>query len=303
MIHIVAINKGKCVGCGSCAKVCTKKILSLDKNRKIAILRLEDWKCCACGLCMSVCPTKAISVSGLYYDDFKRLPDTEIGYHDLENMLSSRRTIRSYSDRSIKKDVLEQIIHMSAMAPIGAPPTNVKLCIVDKLNELFQLRRDVVQGWENMIKSMKNPIFRTVLKKAAGAVRYNALTKHALPAAKLYCQYADNGRDVFTFNAPVLMFFYGEKLSPCINENCWLSCSHALTAAHVLGLGSTISGMLPPILNRNREWKSRLGIKQEEEIFACLMIGYPDKNIKFLRSIPRYLEVNYTGRAPAQDGA
>ncbi len=296
MIHTVTIDKKKCLGCGSCAKVCTKKILSLDNNKKIAILNLKDWGCCACGLCMAVCPAKAISVSGLCYDDFNKLPDTEIGYHDLENMLSSRRSIRSYSDRSIKKDTLEQIIHISAMSPIGSPPTNVKLRIVDKPDELHQLRLDVVQGWKNMIKSMKNPIFRTVLKKGAGAAKYNALTEHALPAAELYCQYADNGKDVFTFNAPDLMFFYGRKLSPCINENCWLSCSYALTAAHVLGLGATISGMLPPILNRNKEWKSRLGIAREEEIFACLMIGYPDKNIKFLRSIPRYLlEVSENG--------
>jgi len=72
---------------------------------------------CQCGLCMSVCPTRSIQVEGLNYDEFVALPESEIDYVTLEGMLSSRRSIRSFKDKSVEREVLDQVIRVSAMSP------------------------------------------------------------------------------------------------------------------------------------------------------------------------------------------
>ncbi len=53
----VSVNRDKCVGCGSCFKVCIYDGLKLDKGKS---MNVPD-KCIGCGRCESACPEKAIT--------------------------------------------------------------------------------------------------------------------------------------------------------------------------------------------------------------------------------------------------
>lgn len=287
----IIINQETCTGCGLCSRVCSKKILEMNHG-KVEVVDYTDWGCCQCGLCMSVCPTRSIQVEGLNYDEFVALPETEIDFVTLEEMLSSRRSIRSFKDKSIKREVLDQVIRVSAMPPIGSPPTDVQVLVLDKQEHLDELYQDTVRCWKKLMQSMKNPVYRIVSKRVAGVKQYHALTSHALPSARVCCASADDGKDIFTFDAPAIIFFHGHKLGVCVVENCWLAASYATIAAHSLGLGSIFSGMIPPIVNMNVDVKRKLGIPDENDVQSCLMLGYP--NVKFRRKIPReHQEVRY----------
>ncbi|MCD4673022.1 MAG: nitroreductase family protein [Anaerolineaceae bacterium] len=284
MKNRVTVNKETCIGCGLCSQVCSKKILKMNHGQ-MEVVDYPDWGCCQCGLCMSVCPTQAIQVAGLSYDEFVALPENKVDFATLEAMLSSRRSIRSFKDRSVERAVLDKVIRASAMPPIGSPPTNVQVLVLDKREHLDELYQDTVRCWKKLMQSMKNPIYRIVSKRVAGARQYHALTHHALPSARICCENADNGKNGFTFDAPAIIFFHGYKLGVCIVENCWLAASYATIAAHSLGLGSIFSGMIPPIVNMNADVKRKLGIPDENEVHSCLMLGYP--TVKFKRKIPR----------------
>jgi NAD-dependent dihydropyrimidine dehydrogenase PreA subunit/nitroreductase len=284
MRNRVIINEETCIGCGLCEKVCSKKILKMN-HKKVEVVDYPDWGCSKCGLCMSVCPSKSILVEGLNYNQFITLPENEIDFTNLEKMLSSRRSIRSFKDRSVEHEVLDKVIRASAMSPIGALPTNVKVMILDEKQHLDELYRDTVRCWKKLMQSMKNPIYRIVSRRIVGANQYHALTHHALPSARICCESADKGKDVFTFSAPAIILFHGSKLDVCVIENCWLAASYATIAAHSLGLGSIFSGMIPPIVNMNIDVKRKLGIPDENNVYSCFMLGYPD--VKFERKIPR----------------
>jgi len=241
---------------------------------------------------MSVCPTRSIQVEGLDYDEFVALPENEVDFSTLEEMLSSRRSIRSFKDKSVEREALDQVIRVSAMPPIGSPPTNVQVLVLDKREHLDELYQDTVRCWKKLMQSMKNPVYRVVSKRIAGTNQYHALTSHALPSARICCASADDGKDVFTFDAPAIVLFHGDKLGVCVVENCWLAASYATIAAHSLGRGSIFSGMIPPIVNMNVDVKRKLGIPDENDVYSCLMLGYP--NVKFKRKIPRkYKKVRY----------
>ena len=287
----VIVNQETCTGCGLCSRVCSKKILKMN-HEQVEVVDYADWGCCQCGLCMSVCPTRSIQVEGLNYDEFVALPESEIDYVTLEGMLSSRRSIRSFKDKSVEREVLDQVIRVSAMSPIGSPPTNVQVLVLDKREHLDELYQDTVRCWEKLMRSMRNPLYRIVSKRVAGDRQYHALISHALPSARVCCASADSGKNIFTFDAPAIILFHGHRLGVCVVENCWLAASYATIAAHSLGLGSIFSGMIPPIVNMNVDVKRKLGIPDENDVQSCLMLGYP--NVKFRRKIPReHKEVRY----------
>ena len=288
MFQSVTINQSTCIRCGKCTAVCSKKILQMNRDC-VEVLDFENWGCCSCGLCMAVCPGKAISVSGLEYGNFHPLDAASIPYDDFVRFLSSRRSVRRFSQKPVGDEIIAKLQKASAMAPVGAPPTNVKLLAIREQMTLDELLRGMYTGWKKLTGNMKNPVYRLILRLKAGAAKYNALQKHALAAAKVYCGYLDKGRNVFTFDAPAVLLFYGEKNGVCVTENCWLSCAFAIAAAHSLALGTVLSGMLPPIINMNKSLKNRIGIPADNDVFGCLLLGWPDEGIAFLRSIPRRL--------------
>lgn len=54
------IDKEWCKGCGICVHFCPKKVLELDKDGKVDVVRPEE--CIACTLCELRCPDLAIQI-------------------------------------------------------------------------------------------------------------------------------------------------------------------------------------------------------------------------------------------------
>ena len=55
----------KCIGCGSCIRVCRHGALSMDKGGKGVLT--DKTKCVCCGECAEVCPSKAMEMAGKIY--------------------------------------------------------------------------------------------------------------------------------------------------------------------------------------------------------------------------------------------
>jgi Nif-specific ferredoxin III len=72
--YLVAINPGKCIGCGRCYKVCGREVMTLkgvsdegdlidldddedDEIEKKVMVMNDGGACVGCGACARVCPT------------------------------------------------------------------------------------------------------------------------------------------------------------------------------------------------------------------------------------------------------
>ena len=64
-----------------------------------------------------------------------------------------------------------------------------------------------------------------------------------------------------------------------------IACTYAMLAAESLGLGSTIIGGAPPILQRNKVLCRQLGIPEENKPSIALILGHPA--VSFRKTIRR----------------
>ena len=64
-----------------------------------------------------------------------------------------------------------------------------------------------------------------------------------------------------------------------------IACTYAMLAAESLGLGSTIIGGAPPILQRNRRLCGRVGVPDGHTPSFALIVGHPAS--RFRRAVRR----------------
>lgn len=57
----VAIEIGKCIFCGICAKKCPSGAIAVDRQKKQ--WEIERHRCIACGYCVEACPKKALAIA------------------------------------------------------------------------------------------------------------------------------------------------------------------------------------------------------------------------------------------------
>jgi hypothetical protein len=77
------------------------------------------------------------------------------------------------------------------------------------------------------------------------------------------------------YRAPVLMLFHANRRIISYEENAHLVCSHAMMAAVSLELGTTILGMVAPIVDRSKFLRKRYGIPKGNKVITSLILGHP----------------------------
>ena len=59
-VATLALNTGKCIGCGRCVEVCPHGVFEIDERK--AVVTDKDL-CMECGACAKNCPADAITVN------------------------------------------------------------------------------------------------------------------------------------------------------------------------------------------------------------------------------------------------
>jgi nitroreductase len=91
--------------------------------------------------------------------------------------------------------------------------------------------------------------------------------------------------DDITRNAPALILFHAAKGAEQGTMDAMIYATYAFLAAHSLGLGATVIGLIGPGINRNKQLKEMFRIPEGNEVIETVIVGYP--KIRFKRSIVR----------------
>jgi ferredoxin len=289
-LHVV--DPEKCTGDGVCAEVCPEHVLEIVDGSAATVEAREE-SCIVCGQCVAVCPTGSLRMPKIPADEFYDLPDLQVGYDQFFDMLAIRRSVRIFKDKPVERELAEKMLEAASTAPMGMPPHSTEVVVIDRREELDFLLEQLVKEYDSTIKAFSNPVGRAMVRLVAGADDYHALKEFIVDIATFANEeYRRNGTDKYMYRAPMLMLFHGDRRALSYQENAHLVCHHAMLSAVALGLGTTIIGLIPPIVDRSKKLRERYGIPKENKVLTSLIVGHP--KYRYKKSIRRDLAgVNY----------
>jgi NAD-dependent dihydropyrimidine dehydrogenase PreA subunit/nitroreductase len=284
-LHLVDLES--CRGDGICVDICPENVLEI-LDGKAATVDSREEACILCGQCVAVCPTEALQMPKLPIEDFEELAKLPFGYGDFLDFLSLRRSVRVFKDRPVERDLTEKVLAAAATAPMGMPPHSTEVVVIDQREELDLLLQELVKDYGSLVRAFSNPLGRVMVRLASGAENYLMLKDYIVDLAKYANEaYHRDGTDRYMYRAPALMLFHGNRWAMSYEENAHLVCHHAMLAALSLGLGTTIIGLVPPIVDRSKVMRKRYGIPKQNKVMTSLILGHP--KYKYKKSIHRDL--------------
>ncbi|HET6418937.1 MAG TPA: nitroreductase family protein [Geobacteraceae bacterium] len=281
----VEVDGQNCIRCGKCVDLCTIDVLKMTDGG-VTVEDDNPFGCVSCGHCMMVCPNGCITVTGrgASPEDLVPLPPPEerATADALAALMQSRRSIRRFSDREVDKSDIARVVEMAASAPMGIPPWDAGCVTVLGREKVRELAAEIIKGYEGFLKIFR-PWLLSMMRPFTKKATYEQFRYFIRPLAELYAGSYRKGRDVLFYDAPAVMIFHHSPYAQVVDVT--IACTYAMLAAESLGLGTTIIGGAPPILQRNKALCKKLGIPSGNTPTIALILGHPD--VQFRRAIRR----------------
>jgi nitroreductase len=187
------------------------------------------------------------------------LPPVNVVMNSVLEAISNRRSVRSYEQKPVPKEILNKIIEAGNQAPFTSITRSQpwRFVVVEDKEFKQKLFQTAFPFWKNATDGMKEQY--PELYEMATCL-YNAM---------------DNPKDVIYYNAPVIIFVIGPATGGAIS--CALACENMMIAATSFGLGSCYTGF-GAMVKGNPEVVTALELNENEQIYGPILIGYPKNN-------------------------
>ncbi len=284
----LSIDSEKCTKCGLCVSVCKDFSLVMDKN-KVKISDDPLFGCIGCGHCMAVCPTGAIEIHGrtLSPEHLFDLPSFEkaANYEQLSNLLERRRSIREFQANEVEADLIEKILSAAKTAPMGLPPSDVNVLILDSKFKTRAFAKDFCDYLEGM-KWFVSGWLLTLMRPLWGKANDGMFRGFIKPVFNVYTERMKDGINLVNYDAPIAMYFYGSPYTDPADPI--IAATYAMIAAESLGLGTCMLGTVHPLIQNGkkaRKFREDHGIKYTSREGLFVVFGYPA--VKYKKGIRR----------------
>ena len=167
----ITLDRYLCIQCGQCTLVCPNRIFQRKTNgdHPVCIEGAEEL-CISCYHCLSVCSGKALTIGGVVSDDcLESDKNIAIRFDHIAHLVRNRRSIRRYSDKPVKDQVIEQLLDVARWSPTAKNGRPVKWVIINSAKKVRELA-GVVMDWikeqphsERMVEEWDrggDPVFR-----------------------------------------------------------------------------------------------------------------------------------------------
>ncbi len=288
----IILDTALCTNCGLCAEVCKGAPLVMSGD-KLQIDHARFFGCIGCGHCMCICPQDCIQIKGrdMGPGDIIPMPKKvdRATYQQLYNLLLSRRSVRNFRDQLVEPEKITQIVEAVCTAPMGLPPSDVEILILDNPAKVQEFAADVI----GVIKKSRwffSPLVNTALRPFFGREYVESVESFIRPAVDIFIEESGRGADYLLYNAPLAMYFhtspYSDPADPLI------AATYAMLAAESMGLGSCMIGTPAYFIKHSQPIKQKYRIPLKNQPGIVVIFGYP--RYKFQKAVRRRLaKVDY----------
>ncbi len=284
----IRIIEELCTGCGLCVDVCSDFGLVIEDG-KAKTSDKAVFGCIACGHCMAVCPEGAIEIHGrtMSPSDLFDLPpqDKAADFDQMLALLRRRRSIREFDGRPVEGNKIEQILKAAVTAPMGLPPSDVNVLVLDSREKNRAFVKDFCEFLET-IRWFVSDWFMALMRPFWGKSNDEMFRDFVKPCFDIYISRMKKGENVVTYDAPLVMYFYGSPYTDPADPV--VAATYAMIAGESMGLGTCMLGAIHPMIQygkKARRFREKYGIKYASREGLFVIFGYP--SVKYNKGIKR----------------
>jgi ferredoxin len=278
----LTIDTNKCDHCGVCLEICPEKIIEYDSISRFPTITGKS--CIKCGHCMAVCPTRALShseLANLFTNSDNTPHPINFESQEFYHFLASKRSNRNFSDRVPTREIIQNIIAVSAFSPSDNNTEDRKHIIITDKILINKIENSIAKYFSRLFKILNRPV-RVLLSLFVREMIKN-LEPNVVDLKSLNMRYLSGSHPIFR-NAPVIVITYANKGNTLSRDNCLAAQHYMMLYAKTLGIESCIIGYASSALPAIHK---HIKIPGNQKIFAVTALGYP--KFKFKQIIKRPL--------------
>ncbi len=256
-MSLFTIDQKECQRDGLCVAECPAKIIEIiGKEGFPTPIDGAEEICIHCGHCVSICPHGALSLKTMSPKDCLPVQkELLLSPEQCEHFLRSRRSIRSYKEKRVSRDLLLKLIETARYAPTGHNSQSAHWLVIEDPQEVYRLA-GLVADWMRLMVNQKAEF---------------ALTLRMDRVVDAW----DQGVDRILRSAPHLIVAHGLKTLAPIQGACTIALTYLDLAAASFGLGTCWAGYFTAAANFHPPLLSTLALPQDYLPYGAMMIGYP----------------------------
>jgi nitroreductase len=165
---------------------------------------------------------------------------------EIDICIKGRRSVRSYLDKPVPKEIIEKILEAGTWAPTAMGRQPWKFTVIENKETI------------NYISSET--------KKAV---------RKAMPSAS---KWMDTPEDTICYNAPMLIFICAKsdkQWGQTDMIDCVLAAQNMFLKAYELGLGTCYMGFISVLSKSNPEVLRKAGVPEGYDLMVPMILGYP----------------------------
>ena len=256
-MNIFAVDSEKCKRDGICVSECPRRVIVKKDEASVPIPSDDaNEQCINCGHCVAVCPHGALTLKTMRPDECPSVKkEWRLGPEQAEHFLRSRRSIRTYEDKAVDRDILAKLIDIARFAPSTHNAQRVRWMVFYEDGEVRRVVEFVIDWMRNILK--EEPEVGRALNMHRKVANWEA------------------GFDTICWAAPHFIVAHGQKDVPFVEVDCATALSYIELAAPSFGLGTCWSGYFTFAAKSWPPLQKYLGFPEGHDCMGALMIGYP----------------------------
>lgn len=295
----IEVDKELCTGCGLCVTVCPTGSMSLNDGKAV----VTEEESIFCGHCEAVCPQEAIRVTAIdeamarymtFVAERQWIPPGKYNTSSLVQLMASRRSCRCFTDRSVDRAILEDLVKIGITAPSGTNSQLWTFTILPTRRAVASLAEHVAVFFKGVNTAAEKTTLRLFLK-LIGKGELDAYYRGYYPKVKEALEeWRESGKDRLFHGSTAAILVGSRPGASCPAEDALLATQNILLAAHSMGLNSCLIGYAVAAMKNNPSIKKAIGIPSEEKVHAVIALGYSDEFYQRVtgrkKVTPRYFE-------------
>lgn len=182
--------------------------------------------------------------------------------NEVISCIKTRRSIRSYSEKKLAREVIEEIINAGKYAPSAEDRQPWRFIVITNRDFIKKLSEEVKRQIEKVLKNKRK------WRKKFNELNDNRMILFLSAVVK-------SKRDSIFFDAPAVIFIVTDEMM-FNDESCACCAQNMMLSAWSMGIGSCWIGFAR-FLELNRSIIEEIGVPEGYHISACLTFGYPEK--------------------------